>query len=281
MWHYQKSEAELWTVGHYGEGGKWQPESDWPSSEQAAERTAYLNGGGVASIRLLHELEGALERETRLRQQGEELGRTDRNDIRSHIKRLEQALGKLETRAGRDLELLTQLDCRTIDNGRQLAELGEKLLELEGALHRAPGRALSLVGLLEGATELLSERLRDIPAGTARLPGGELELAREAVKDEFDRLEHLAQIDGPAQPERRAAARVNRETWRRELGTALWAAWAAAESRPRPGSAEQAIAASPAAQRLAAYIERLEDAGFPPGTPMPAYPAIPGVDVTQ
>lgn len=42
---YVKSEPNLWTVGFYSPDGKWNPESDWPSSEQAAQRVHYLNGG--------------------------------------------------------------------------------------------------------------------------------------------------------------------------------------------------------------------------------------------
>lgn len=34
-----------YTVGFYDPSGKWQPESDWPTSEQAAQRVHYLNGG--------------------------------------------------------------------------------------------------------------------------------------------------------------------------------------------------------------------------------------------
>lgn len=45
MWVYIKSESQLWTVGFYTPNGQWQPESDWGSSEEAAERVHYLNGG--------------------------------------------------------------------------------------------------------------------------------------------------------------------------------------------------------------------------------------------
>lgn len=44
---YIRSEPVLWTVGFYDPAGKWQPESDHGSSEQAAERVAYLNGAGA------------------------------------------------------------------------------------------------------------------------------------------------------------------------------------------------------------------------------------------
>ncbi len=42
---YIKSEPQLWTVGFYKPDGKFEPESDWPSSDKAAERVHYLNGG--------------------------------------------------------------------------------------------------------------------------------------------------------------------------------------------------------------------------------------------
>jgi len=44
MYVYIQSEKYLWTVGFYDPSGKWHPESDWESSEKAAERVAYLNG---------------------------------------------------------------------------------------------------------------------------------------------------------------------------------------------------------------------------------------------
>ena len=37
--------AGCYTVGFYGPDGRWEPESDWPTSEQAAARVHYLNGG--------------------------------------------------------------------------------------------------------------------------------------------------------------------------------------------------------------------------------------------
>lgn len=46
MYVYIKSRGEdLWTVGFYDPAGKWQPESDHNSSEEAAKRVHYLNGG--------------------------------------------------------------------------------------------------------------------------------------------------------------------------------------------------------------------------------------------
>jgi hypothetical protein len=36
---------QLWTVGFYDPNGKWVPESDHDSPEDAAKRVHYLNGG--------------------------------------------------------------------------------------------------------------------------------------------------------------------------------------------------------------------------------------------
>jgi hypothetical protein len=47
MYVYIKSEPNLWTVGFYKPDGEWVAESDWSSSEEAAERVHYLNGGNV------------------------------------------------------------------------------------------------------------------------------------------------------------------------------------------------------------------------------------------
>jgi hypothetical protein len=41
---YIKSEPFLWTVGFYDPIGVWQPESDWPSTDEAAARAHWLNG---------------------------------------------------------------------------------------------------------------------------------------------------------------------------------------------------------------------------------------------
>lgn len=42
---YIRSEPSLWTVGFYDPAGKWQPESDHDSADEAAARVAALNGG--------------------------------------------------------------------------------------------------------------------------------------------------------------------------------------------------------------------------------------------
>lgn len=41
---YIKSEPGLWTVGFYSPNSEWYPESDHDSTEEAAQRVAYLNG---------------------------------------------------------------------------------------------------------------------------------------------------------------------------------------------------------------------------------------------
>lgn len=53
---YLQSERTLWTVGFYDPDGEWQSESDHSTPEKAAERVAYLNGGGDAL-----ELRGAIQ----------------------------------------------------------------------------------------------------------------------------------------------------------------------------------------------------------------------------
>jgi hypothetical protein len=45
MYIYIQSEPQLWTVGFYDPSGKFQPESDHATPEEAAKRVHYLNGG--------------------------------------------------------------------------------------------------------------------------------------------------------------------------------------------------------------------------------------------
>jgi hypothetical protein len=45
MYVYIETEHNFWTVGFYSPDGKWHPDSDWESREQARERVHYLNGG--------------------------------------------------------------------------------------------------------------------------------------------------------------------------------------------------------------------------------------------
>jgi hypothetical protein len=48
---YMRSEPGLWTVGFYQPDDTWEPESDHRSSEEAAQRVAWLNGGRVNELR--------------------------------------------------------------------------------------------------------------------------------------------------------------------------------------------------------------------------------------
>lgn len=43
--HMAEDGCDLFTVGFYDPSGRWQPESDHETSEAAAERVHYLNGG--------------------------------------------------------------------------------------------------------------------------------------------------------------------------------------------------------------------------------------------
>lgn len=45
MYVYIQSESGLWTVGFYDPSGKWIPETDWGSKDNASKRVHYLNGG--------------------------------------------------------------------------------------------------------------------------------------------------------------------------------------------------------------------------------------------
>lgn len=45
MYSYQKSEPGRWAVGQFRKNGDWETESFWNTSEEAAERAHWLNGG--------------------------------------------------------------------------------------------------------------------------------------------------------------------------------------------------------------------------------------------
>lgn len=45
MYVYIQSEPNLFTVGFYKPDGKWEPESDHTTADEAARRVHYLNGG--------------------------------------------------------------------------------------------------------------------------------------------------------------------------------------------------------------------------------------------
>lgn len=66
MYVYERTVRNLWTVGHYkpnedGLGSKWWPESDHETSEAAAARVHYLNGGKRERGRKVRWTEGASE----------------------------------------------------------------------------------------------------------------------------------------------------------------------------------------------------------------------------
>lgn len=44
-WVYVRTEPGVWTVGFFDPKGEWHVDADFPSSEKAAERVHYLNGG--------------------------------------------------------------------------------------------------------------------------------------------------------------------------------------------------------------------------------------------
>lgn len=50
MWVYLRSEANLWTVGFYDPAGNWITDTDHESTEEAAKRVAFLNGGLVSAF---------------------------------------------------------------------------------------------------------------------------------------------------------------------------------------------------------------------------------------
>ena len=57
MYVYIKTEPMLWTVGHY-EGERFIPESDHDSTDAAAARVRYLNGGTDDTAQLRDQLAG-------------------------------------------------------------------------------------------------------------------------------------------------------------------------------------------------------------------------------
>lgn len=48
MWVYIQTgtDPDLWTVGFYAPDNAWHADRDFSSQEEAAQRVAYLNGGG-------------------------------------------------------------------------------------------------------------------------------------------------------------------------------------------------------------------------------------------
>ena len=44
---YIRSEPSLYTVGFYDPTGRWQPDSDWNTKDEASKRVIELNGGRI------------------------------------------------------------------------------------------------------------------------------------------------------------------------------------------------------------------------------------------
>lgn len=87
MYTYLQSDSACWTVGCYNPDGKWQAESDHSTLAAAAERVAYLNGGGAP-----------LQRVERLQQQMKELEAIvyENAALRQHLSEIEAVVVKLE-----------------------------------------------------------------------------------------------------------------------------------------------------------------------------------------
>jgi ribosomal protein S16 len=45
-----RKDAGCYTVGYYDPKGKWEPESDYETKEQAADRVHWLNGGANTEV---------------------------------------------------------------------------------------------------------------------------------------------------------------------------------------------------------------------------------------
>jgi len=51
MYVYIRSEPQMWTVGFYDPKGRWNPESDHDTPEEAAKRVSWLNGSGNKDLK--------------------------------------------------------------------------------------------------------------------------------------------------------------------------------------------------------------------------------------
>lgn len=60
VWVYERTEANLWTVGFYGPTGEWHTDSDHHDRNKAAERAAFLNGSGISSLTELNRLQALM-----------------------------------------------------------------------------------------------------------------------------------------------------------------------------------------------------------------------------
>lgn len=59
MYVYRRTDPNLWTVGFYGPDG-WVAESDFSSTERAAARVNYLNGGSSDYSQVVAAIETAV-----------------------------------------------------------------------------------------------------------------------------------------------------------------------------------------------------------------------------
>jgi hypothetical protein len=59
---YIRSEPGLYTVGFYDPAGKWHADSDFPTPQEAADHTAYLNGAAGKSDPTLEKVARQLKR---------------------------------------------------------------------------------------------------------------------------------------------------------------------------------------------------------------------------
>jgi hypothetical protein len=50
---YKRTEPGLWTAGFYAPDGKWEPESDHGSKDEAGARVAWLNGNAGPALEVL------------------------------------------------------------------------------------------------------------------------------------------------------------------------------------------------------------------------------------
>jgi len=62
MYVYIQSEKHLWTVGFYDPSGEWHPDSDYGSTEGAADRVSWLNGSLAGKIHVIEKRLDELEK---------------------------------------------------------------------------------------------------------------------------------------------------------------------------------------------------------------------------
>ena len=67
---YESFESGLWTVGYYDQDGKWRPESDHKSPDEAGRQVNYLNGGTDPAAPQLRELLGEILADLKARNVG-------------------------------------------------------------------------------------------------------------------------------------------------------------------------------------------------------------------